>query len=462
MPHPRNLSSASRLDRDALIRHLENGCRPEDQWKIGTEHEKYLFRLGDLTPLSYEEEGGIRDILMALQHFGWSPLEENGTVIGMLRADGAAITLEPGGQLELSGAQVDTLHQTCSEIATHRQQVQSVCTQYNAGFLGLGFHPTASREAIHWMPKERYRIMQAYMPQKGSLGLDMMLRTCTVQVNLDYRSESDMVAKMRIGAALQPLATALWANSPFTEGKPNGFLSYRAHVWSQTDPDRCGLPKALFGDGFGFEKWVDYMLDVPMYFVYRQGRYIDASGQSFRDFMDGKLPACPGEYPTEQDWADHLSTAFPDIRLKQYIEMRGADGGPWENLCALPAFWTGLLYDRDSLTAAMDIVKTWTHNDCLMLLKNASRCGLATHVQGRSLQDIAQDVIDIATAGLRRRAHLNAQGHDETHFLDPIRDIIDSGQTAAERLLERYNTAPEQGLSWVFAQDSLGDNRLPR
>lgn len=437
--------------RDDLVRYLESGSRPADEWKIGTEHEKHAFRLDTHAPLSYDEPGGIRDILKGLERFGWKPVYEGSSVIAMTREDGASISLEPGGQLELSGAQMETLHQTCAEIDTHRRQMREVCSELGTGLLATGFHPIARRGDMHWMPKGRYRIMRAYMPKRGSLGLDMMLRTCTVQVNLDHGSESDMVAKMRVATALQPLATALWANSPFTEGRPNGFLSWRAHVWTDTDPDRCGMPELVFEDGFGFERWADYLLDIPMYFVYRNGQYIDASGQSFRDFMAGRLPALPGEYPTAADWADHMSTAFPDVRLKKYIEMRGADVGPWDRLCALPAFWTGLLYDSNSLTAALDLVRPWTTADRKALLADVPRLALKARIGGRSLQDIALSVLDIATDGLKRRARINSSGNDETSFLDPLHVIAESGKTPAERLLEHHARQPGKDLSWMFA-----------
>ena len=450
MPMSDSATPTPMLSRDDLVRYLESGSRPAHEWKIGTEHEKHAFRRDTHAPLSYDEPGGIRDILKGLERFEWKPVREGEHVIAMTRTDGASISLEPGGQLELSGAQLETLHQTCAEIGTHRQQMRAVCSELGAGLLALGFHPTARRDDVHWMPKGRYRIMRAYMPKRGSLGLDMMLRTCTVQVNLDHGSEADMVAKMRVATALQPLATALWANSPFTEGKPNGFLSWRAHVWTDTDPDRCGMPELVFEDGFSFERWADYLLDVPMYFVYRKGQYIDASGQSFRDFMAGRLPALPGEYPTESDWADHMSTAFPDVRLKKYIEMRGADVGPWERLCALPAFWTGLLYDSDSLTAALDLIRPWTAEDRRRLLADVPRQALKARIGGQSLQEIARIVLDIAHSGLKRRNRMNQKGQDETGFLDPLLAIAESGQTPAERLLERYARNPGAGLGWMF------------
>jgi glutamate--cysteine ligase len=354
--------------------------------------------------------------------------------------------------LELSGAPLETLHQTCVEVTTHRRQIKEIAEGLGVGLLGLGFHPTATREDIHWMPKGRYRIMRAYMPKVGTMGLDMMLRTCTVQVNLDFDTEADMVAKMRLSGALQPLATALFANSPFTEGKPNGFLSKRMHVWEDVDNDRSGMPEFVFEDGFGYERWVDYLLDVPMYFVYRDGAYIDASGQSFRDFMTGSLAALPGELPTVGDWADHMSTAFPDVRLKKYLEMRGADGGPWSRLCALPAFWVGLLYDRVALDQAWQVVADWTAEDRARLRLDVPRLGLKAVVRGRSLQDVAKDILDIAHKGLARRNRLNQAGDNETGFLEPLHEIAASGVTAADELLAAYNGRWNGDLTPVFTE----------
>ena len=322
-----------------LVEDLESACTPKAEWRIGTEHEKFAYDLRNLRPLPYEGMPGIKALLEGMLRFDWEPVLEGENVIALKAADGASVTLEPGGQFELSGAAVETLHQTCNEVNTHLTQVKEVCKEIGAGMIGLGFNPKWRREDIHWMPKGRYRIMRAYMPTRGQLGLDMMLRTCTVQVNLDFDSEADMVKKMRVGVALQPVATALFAASPFSEGKPNGYLSYRSHIWTDTDPDRCGMLDFVFEDGFGFERYVDYLLDVPMYFVYREGAYIDVAGKSFRDFMAGKLAGFEGQHPTLKDWEDHMSTAFPEVRLKTFLEMRGADGGPWARLCALSAFW---------------------------------------------------------------------------------------------------------------------------
>jgi glutamate--cysteine ligase len=394
----------------------------------------------------------VAEILDGMTRFGWTPVKEGDNVIAISRPDGSSISLEPGGQLELSGAPLETLHQTCVEVTTHRRQIKEIAEGLGVGLLGLGFHPTATREDIHWMPKGRYRIMRAYMPKVGTMGLDMMLRTCTVQVNLDFDTEADMVAKMRLSGALQPLATALFANSPFTEGKPNGFLSKRMHVWEDVDNDRSGMPEFVFEDGFGYERWVDYLLDVPMYFVYRDGAYIDASGQSFRDFMTGSLAALPGELPTVGDWADHMSTAFPDVRLKKYLEMRGADGGPWSRLCALPAFWVGLLYDRVALDQAWQVVADWTAEDRARLRLDVPRLGLKAVVRGRSLQDVAKDILDIAHKGLARRNRLNQAGDNETGFLEPLHEIAASGVTAADELLAAYNGRWNGDLTPVFTE----------
>ncbi|TAK99685.1 MAG: glutamate--cysteine ligase [Rhodospirillaceae bacterium] len=423
-----------------LIAVVADGAKPKDQWRIGTEHEKFAYTRKDFKALPYDGPVGIKAFLTGLMRYGWEAVNEGDTLIALKQAGKGTVSLEPGGQLELSGAALDNIHQTCCEVGEHLKQVKAVGDELGVGMLGLGFTPNWRREDIHWMPKGRYRIMREYMPKVGTMGLDMMLRTCTVQVNLDYVSEADMVKKTRVSLALQPIATALWANSPFTEGKPNGFLSYRAKIWRHTDPARTGMLPFAFEDGMSFERYVDYALDVPMYFVYRD-RYIDAAGQSFRDFLKGKLPALPGELPTVADWIDHMSTAFPEVRIKSYIELRGADSGPWGRLCALPAFWTGLLYDGDSLEAAWDIVKGWTAAERQELHDAVPTRALKATIRGRTVQDIANEVLVLSQAGLRRRGRLNASGKDETMFLAPLQEIAASGITPAESMLAAYGAA---------------------
>ncbi len=425
--------------RDQLIAPMQAGEKPKADWRIGTEHEKLVYKIADFAAPSYDEKCGIRDMLMAMTQFGWEPVKEGGNVIALKGADGA-VSLEPAGQLELSGAPLENLHQTCNETGRHLEQVKAIGEKCGVGFLGLGMWPDKTREELPVMPKGRYGIMMNHMPKVGDLGLDMMLRTCTIQVNLDYSSEADMAKKFRTGLALQPLATALFANSPFTEGKPNGFLSYRSHIWSDTDPQRTGMLPFVFDEGFGYERWTDYMLDVPMYFVFRDGKYIDAAGQSFRDFMQGKLPALPGEFPRESDWWDHLSTAFPEVRLKSFLEMRGADGGPWNRICALPAFWTGLLYDQGALDAAWDRVKHWSVEEREALRNAAPAQALdAPLPRGGTMRDLGRDILAIAREGLKSRGRLNTSGDNETGFLEPLDEIVASGKVPAQRLLDQYN-----------------------
>ena len=423
--------------RTQLIESVEQGNKPAADWRIGTEHEKFAFDWKDYRRLPYEGECGIRALLEGLQRFGWAPLREKDTLIGLKRGD-ASVSLEPGGQLELAGAPLENIHQTCDEVHIHLAEAEAVTKEMGAGLIGLGSDPKWQRADVPWMPKGRYRIMRDYMPKKGSLGLDMMLRTCTVQVNLDYASEADMVKKFRVGLALQPVATALFANSPFTEGKPNRFKSWRAQIWTDTDPDRTGMLPFVFEDGFGFERWVDYILDVPMYFVYRDGRYLDASGQSFRDFMDGRLPALPGETPTLSDWADHMTTAFPEVRVKTFLEMRGADGGPWKSLCGLPAFWVGLLYDRTALDAAWDLVRDWSAEEREALRLNVARDGFQAPFRGATVSELALRVLEIAQAGLSARRVLDKAGNDETGFLQALQDRAAAGKSPADQLLEDY------------------------
>ncbi len=436
--------------RDQLVASFAKGEKPPERWRIGTEHEKFVYSLSDHHAPGYAEPGGIRDLLMALTEFGWEPVVENGNVIALAGADGS-VSLEPAGQLELSGAPLESLHQTCAETGRHLEQVLSVAQRFGIGFLGLGMWPDKTRDALPVMPKGRYAIMLRHMPRVGSMGLDMMLRTCTIQVNLDYQSEADMVKKFRVGLALQPLATALFANSPFTEGKPNGLLSYRSHIWSDTDPARTGMLPFVFDDGFGYERYADYALDVPMYFVYRDGAYIDAAGLSFRDFLRGELSVLPGELPTMDDWNDHLSTAFPEVRLKSFLEMRGADGGPWNRICALPAFWVGLLYDQGALDAAWDLVKGWDMAARETLRSSVPRLALDAPLPGGgTLRDIAGDVLDIAHAGLSARARLDAGGSNETGFLDPLREIVRSGKVPAQLLLDRYHGEWNGDVSRIY------------
>ena len=441
--------------REDLIEFFARGEKPKDRWRIGTEHEKFVYRTSDYRAPSYDEPGGIHDLLMGLTEFGWRPVEEGGNVIALAGPDGT-VSLEPAGQLELSGAPLENLHQTCAETGRHLQQVKTVGDRLGLGFLGLGMWPDKTRAELPIMPKGRYGIMLNHMPRVGSLGLDMMLRTCTIQVNLDYASEADMAQKFRVGLALQPLATALFANSPFTEKKPNGYLSFRSHIWSDTDPARTGMLPFVFEDGFGYERYADYALDVPMYFVYREGRYIDAAGQSFRDFLNGRLPALPGERPTIDDWSDHLSTAFPEVRLKTFLEMRGADGGPWNRICALPAFWVGLLYDSQALDAAWDLVKDWSMEDREALRNAVPRQALDAPLPGGGkLRDIAGEVLDIAHAGLAARARLDGGGTNETGYLDPLREIVRRGSVPAEVLLERYAGAWDEDVCALYR-----DNRF--
>ncbi|MBK1664256.1 glutamate--cysteine ligase [Rhodospirillum rubrum] len=440
------------LTRDDLVAHMAGGSRPKADWRIGTEHEKYAFTIADGRPLTYEGPHGVRALLEGLTRFGWSPVYEGETVIALTCPTMGSVTLEPGGQIELSGAQLETVHGTCCEVTTHHRNLKIVGGELGIGFLGIGFNPKWRREDISLMPKGRYKLMSEYMPKVGSLGLDMMLRTCTVQTNLDFGGEADMVRKFRVSLALQPIATALWANSPFTEGKPNGFLSYRSHIWTDTDPARTGILPFVFEDGMGFERYVDYLLDVPMYFVYREGRYIDATGQSFRDFMAGRLAALPGERPTIADWDDHMTVAFPEVRLKRYLEMRGADGGPWLRLCALPAFWVGLLYETTSLDAAWDLVKDWTAEEHAQLRAQVPRLALKTPFRKGTLQDVALRALEISQAGLAARGRLNSKGRDETGFLDPLWTIARSGRTQAEDLLESFLTRWNGEIDPVFTE----------
>ena len=439
-------------DKAALIEYLEAGCKPKKDWRIGTEHEKFGYHLADLTPLDYEGPAGVRSLLERLTRYDWTPILEGENPIALSKPDGSFISLEPAGQLELSGAPLENIHQTCDEVTSHLQQVKAIARELDLGFIGLGYHPKLTASEMPWMPKGRYEIMRNYMPKKGKLGLEMMQATCTVQVNLDFSSEADMVKMYRISLALQPVATALWANSPFRQGKPSGFLSYRSHIWTDTDPDRSGMLPFVFEDGFGFERYVDYLLDMPMYFVHREGKYIDASGQSFRHFLDGKLPALPNEKPHLKDWADHISTAFPEVRLKQFLEMRGTDGGPWGQLCALPAFWVGLLYDEDARDAAWDLVKDWSIEELDFLRAEVPRLALKTPFRNRTLLDVTSEVLQIAHKGLNRRKRIDSLGMDETHFIKPLFQTVHSGLTSADELLAAFEGRWGGSVDQIFQE----------
>ena len=441
---------------DQLVQYLSDGCKPRSDWKVGTEHEKFGFFKDTLKPIPYNGKASVKSLLVGLKdNYGWEPVFEAGNIIGLTK-DGANVSLEPGGQIELSGAPLASIHETCDEVNTHLSQVKNIADKLGIGFIGLGTAPTWKHHEMPLMPKGRYRLMTDYMDKVGTMGKTMMYRTCTVQVNLDFESESDMVNKMRVAIALQPVSTALFSNSPFFEGKLTNCKSWRSRVWRDLDASRTGTIPFIFNPTFGFERWVEYALDVPMYFVYRDGKYINALGQSFRDFLKGKLPALPNELPTLNDWADHLTTIFPEARLKKFIEMRGADGGPWRSLCALPALWVGLCYNQSSLDAAWDLVKTWTSQTREELRVEAASKGLHSKVGNIKMIELAREVIAIANEGLKARCipSSNLKFPDETHFLDALKEVVESERTAADKLIELYRKNWNQDVSKVFDQHS--------
>ncbi|GGB52936.1 glutamate--cysteine ligase [Roseibium aquae] len=440
-------------DISTLAETLNAGCKPAEDFRIGTEHEKFGFRTRDLTPIGYEGPDGVEAVLNGMEAIlGWERIEDQGKIIGLADpAGGGAISIEPGGQFELSGAPLDNLHQTCREANQHLAHVQQVCKPMGVGFLGIGMAPTWSRAEMPVMPKSRYGIMTRYMPKVGSLGLDMMYRTSTIQVNLDFTSEADMVTKMRVGLALQPIATAIFANSPFTEGKPNGFKSFRAQIWTDTDKDRTGDMPFAFDDSFGFERYVEWAVDVPMYFVKRGDVYHDVTGTTFRAFMNGALDGqIPDARPTIGDWNNHLSTLFPDVRLKKYIEMRGADGGPWRRICALPAFWVGLLYDDGILDQAWQLVRDWTQEERALLRAGVPETALETPFRSGRVLDVAKEALSLAQEGLKRRNRLSDGDLDERVHLAPIEEGLAAGMCPADVLLQRYHGAWNGDLTKVF------------
>ena len=426
--------------RDALAAWFEAGCKPSGPFRVGTEHEKILFYRADHSPVPYEGERGIAALLEGMNaELGWERIEDGGQLIGLYDGtSAAAISLEPGGQFELSGAPVEAVHDTAAELARHLSLFRSVAEPLGISALTLGMSPKWTRAETPMMPKSRYGIMKAYMPKVGTRGLDMMFRTATVQANLDYRDEKDMVAKLRVGLALQPAITALFANSPFTDGKLNGYLSARSEIWRHTDPDRTGMLPFVFEPGMGFERYVDYALDVPLYFLKRGSAYIDVAGASFRDLLAGKLAAAPGERATIADWENHLSTIFPEVRLKRYLEMRGADVGPADRIVALAALMAGLYYDADALRSAEDLVSGWSAEERQRLRDDVPRMGLAAMIRGRELRSFAIDMLAIARGGLKRRARRNEKGEDETIWLKPLEAIAHSGRSPALDWIDRY------------------------
>ncbi|MEM8855750.1 MAG: glutamate--cysteine ligase [Pseudomonadota bacterium] len=439
--------------RQQLVDWFLPGEKPADTFRIGTEHEKFGFDLKTHAPLPYEGPNGIGEILRRMQSLtGWDAIEERGNIIGLADASGGgAISVEPGGQFELSGAPLETLHQTCREANQHLNQVRQISDDLNVGFLGVGVAPEWSRAQMPMMPKQRYEIMTAYMPTVGTRGLDMMYRTSTIQVNLDFSSEADMVKKMRVGLALQPIATALFANSPFIDGAANGVLSNRAEIWLDVDLQRSGPIPFAFEDGFGYERYVDYALQVPMYFVKRGDHYIRATHATFGQFMNGQFDGLPGERPNMGDWVNHLSTLFPDVRLKRFLEMRGADGGPWRRICALPALWVGLLYDSGVLDEAVALCQELTAEDRAHLWRTVPREGLKAKAGQRTAQDLARDAVGLARKGLARRARSEGDSRDETDFLGPVEDVVHSGITPAQELLSAYKGPWKGDLSHIYS-----------
>ena len=437
--------------RAELIAWFAAGEKPGSRFSIGTEHEKIPFYRDGNRPVPYEGENGIRALLEGLkERTGWEGIEDAGHIIGLAGAEGGAISLEPGGQFELSGAPLPDVHHTLAELNTHLEAAAAVAKPLGIGFLDLGMSPKWTRDQTPIMPKSRYRIMAAYMPKVGTLGLDMMLRTATVQVNLDFCSEADMAAKMRVALALQPVATALFANSPFTDGRPNGYLSRRSEIWRHTDPDRTGMLPQAFTEGFGYETYVDWLLDMPMYFVKRGETYHDVSGASFRDLMAGRLAAMPGEYATVSDWANHASTAFPEVRLKRFIEMRGADVGGPAMIAAQAAFWVGLLYDARALSDGSDLVKEWSAADRESLRATAPRLGLAASIGGRSVGAVAAEALAIARRGLTARARRDGNGRDEAIYLQPLEAIVAAGRSLAEERLAKFEREWHRSVEPAF------------
>ena len=442
--------------RAQLVQYFATKEKEINEWKIGTEHEKFIFSLKNFHPVPYKGKNGIESLLNALkENSDWKAINEKNNIIGLKAENKSSISLEPGGQLELSGAPLKNLHMTCDETGTHLNQLRNALKKLNLGMAGFGFHPLSSREDFQFMPKGRYKIMKKWMPKVGDMGLDMMLRTCTIQVNLDYSDEIDMVRKFKTATTLQPIITALFCNSPFYEGKPSGFLSMRTEVWRNTDKARSGIPVCLFEEGFGYQKWVDYLLSVPMYFVHRDGKYYDVSGSSFQNFLNGKLKDFEGQRPTIKDWEDHMSVAFTDVRLKGFLEMRGADGGPWDRICALPAVWVGILYDKESLEAAEELAKPITFSEIIEATEACSKTGLKANIGKFKVQELAKELLSISKRGLQKRNQLDSSGQDETGFLSPLFSMAEAGETLADEMLKSFYSKWKQEVHHAFIKQKL-------
>ena len=440
-----------------LVAVLAQGEKPRESWRIGTEHEKHVFHKNPIRPVTYEGRDGVRALLDGIERrTGWAPFYDGPNPIG-LRNDAAAggISLEPGGQFELSGAPQPDVHASAAELAAHLADCHAVAGPLGLHFLGLGTTPLWSVSEIPAMPKSRYGIMAPYMETVGTLGTSMMFRSATVQANLDFSDEADMVKKLRVSLALQPVATALFANSPFVDGRLSGFLSFRSHIWLNTDRARTGMLPFVFKDGFGYADYVEHALDVPMYFVIRNKRYVNVAGESFRSFLKGELPQLPGERPSLKDWEDHISTLFPEVRLKQFLEMRGADMGSQAAVNALTAFWTGLLYDADALEAAWQFVRDWTDEERQALREDVPARAIHAPFRSGTVRDVARQTLAIARAGLIARDRRNGAGDSEAIFLDPLDEIVATGRTMAERWIDRYNGPWAGDLTRIFDEAEM-------
>lgn len=441
--------------KEDLIKPFQNGEKKPSDFKIGTEHEKFVFHIDTLKPVPFSGESGIENLLLALKKYGWESILEDGNTIGLSRdksLGGGTITLEPAGQLELSGAPLTNIHETFNELDEHRSQISKEGSNLGLGFLGAGLTPDWSFDEMPIMPKSRYQIMKNYMPKKGNLGLDMMFRSTTIQVNLDYSSESDMIKKFKVSLALQPIATALFANSPFLDGNLTGYNSFRSHIWTDTDPDRTGMLPFVFDGEMSYEKYVDYALKVPMYFIYRDGNYLDVSGSSFEDFLNGDLDELPNEKPNIIDWENHLTTIFPEVRLKSFLEMRGADGGSFESVCALSSFWVGLLYDSESLDSSFNLIKDFNIKQLQELRIEVAKNGLHSIIGGIEIQEIAKKVLKLSREGLRNRNILNENGDSEEIFLDPLQKILSSGKSSSDDLIKKFSNNWNKNLVNMYKE----------
>jgi len=441
------------INKNELIGYFFDGVKSKNNLKIGVEHEKFILNKESLKPISYYENNGIKNILEKLTTLGWEPLyDDNKNTIIAVKKGKQAITLEPGGQIELSGAPLDNIHETCEETTNHLKELKKLGNEFNFILLGIGVEPNLKLDDFPWMPKQRYKIMRKYMEQVGTLGHHMMKRTCTNQVNIDYSSEEDMINKIRLILNLESIATAIFSNSPFDQGNVSKYRSLRSHFWHHTDPNRTGLLPFVFDKDFNFEKYTDYALNIPMYFIRREHKYINMTQYTFKDYLEGKCTKVNYE-ATLDDWEDHLTTLFPQVRLKHYLEIRSMDACNWDLICSQPAFWIGILYDDEILDKIKQITEDWKGEDRQYLNKRVPEDGLKTEFKKRKLIDFAQEFFELSKKGLSKRNQLSKNGEfDESIHMKDLENNLTDGCSPADCLITKFNTTWEKSVLPIYKE----------